>query len=583
MNTEVRSQVHQVLLSRRQAIADDWYKAISRTSFAPLKAVEVRQRLVELTEDLIALLLTEPLDRGQVEGIGASLARFHYLEPEALGGTQEVLAQRLIEGLTADQIVELQPGLTALLGGLATGFSRQACETVLAEQEWIHGALARELQRIEEVLREAYDEVEQQVQERTAELRVTNELLQREIVERELAEQALREAHHQLETRVQERTTELAKANEALRAEIAERKRAEEELIRLSSAVKSSVDSIVIIDVEGKVIDVNEAALKMYGADDEQGLIGQNVLAFIAPEHREKGRAGMEFVLEKGHDMSRGYEVITRDGNRTPVELSATAMKDADGKSSGIVIIARDITERKRAEDQLLAYQERLQSLASELSLAEERERRRIARDLHDRIGQTLAICKIKLGALRASASSTELAEPLDEIHELIDEIIQETRSLTFEVSSPILYELGLEAAVEWLVEQIQEQHGLLSHFEDDRQPKPLDDDVRVLLFQAVRELLTNVAKHAQAHNVKVSLRREDSNIKITVEDDGNGFDTSDVVSHWSRAEGFGLFSIRERLGHFGGRLEVESKPGHGTWVTLAAPLKRNEAITREE
>jgi len=246
-------------------------------------------------------------------------------------------------------------------------------------------------------------------------------------------------------------------------------------------------------------------------------------------------------------------------------------------------IIARDITERKRAEDQLLAYQGRLQSLASELSLAEERERRRIARDLHDRIGQTLAICKIKLGALRASASSTGLAGPLDEIHELIDEIIQETRSLTFEVSSPILYELGLEAAVEWLVEQIQEQYGLLSHFEDDRQPKPLDDDVRVLLFQAVRELLTNVAKHAQAHNVKVSLRRENSNIKITVEDDGNGFDTSDVVSHWSRAEGFGLFSIRERLGHLGGCLEVESEPGHGTWATLAAPLKHDEAITRKE
>lgn len=221
--------------------------------------------------------------------------------------------------------------------------------------------------------------------------------------------------------------------------------------------------------------------------------------------------------------------------------------------------------------------------MASQLSLAEERERRRIATELHDRIGQTLAICKIKLGALRASASSTGLSGPLDEIHKLVEEIIQETRSLTFEVSSPILYELGLEAAVEWLAEQIQEKYGLLSHFEDDRQPKPLDDDVSVLLFQAVRELLANVAKHAQARNVKVSIRRDDTNIKITVEDDGNGFDTSDTVSHWSRTEGFGLFSIRERLDYLGGRLEVESEPGHGTWATLAAPLKREEAITREE
>ena len=303
-------------------------------------------------------------------------------------------------------------------------------------------------------------------------------------------------------------------------------------MIRLSSAVKSSVDSIVIMDVEGKIIDVNEAALKMYRTDDKRDLIGQHVLALIAPEHRENGLAGIEFVLEKGYDKSRDYEIIARDGSRIPVELSATVMKDADGKPIGIVIIARDITRRKQAEEKLHAYQERLRSLASQLSLAEERERRRITTVLHDRIGQTLAACKIRLGTLRASASSTGLAEPLDEIHKLVEEIIRDTRSLTFEVSSPILYELGLEAAVEWLSERIQQQYGLLSHFEDDRQPKPLDDDVSVLLFQAVRELLANVAKHAQAHNVKVSLRRDDSNIKITVRDDGNGFDASDIVSH---------------------------------------------------
>lgn len=581
MNAEASSQVHQVLLSRRHAIADDWYKAISRTSFAPLKAVEVRQRLVELTEDFIALLLTEPLDRGQAEAIGASLARFHYLEPEALGKTQEVLAQQLIEGLTADQIVELQPGLTALLGRLATGFSRQVCETVLAEQEWIHGALARELRRTEETLREAYDEVEQQVQERTAELRATNELLQREIVERERVEEAIRNAVRQWHT-----------------------------------TFDAISDPVCLLDLEGRILRCNRAMAR---------LLEKPFSEIISQTCRELVHGTSEPIEEcpfvRMRETRHRETAVWQRGDRW-FSFSADPVLDENGSLTGAVYIMSDITERKlaeqalrkahdeletrvqertaelakanealraeiaerkRAEDQLLAYQGRLQSLASELSLAEERERRRIARDLHDRIGQTLAICKIKLGALRASASSTGLAEPLDEIHELIDEIIQETRSLTFEVSSPILYELGLEAAVEWLVEQIQEQHGLLSHFEDDRQPKPLDDDVRVLLFQAVRELLTNVAKHAQAHNVKVSLRREDSNIKITVEDDGNGFDTSDVASHWSRAEGFGLFSIRERLGHLGGRLEVESKPGHGTWATLAAPLKRDEAITRKE
>ena len=232
--------------------------------------------------------------------------------------------------------------------------------------------------------------------------------------------------------------------------------------------------------------------------------------------------------------------------------------------------LEREISERKRMEAQL-------RSLASELSLAEERERRRLAIDLHDRIGQALAICKIKLGSLRETVSSTDVAVSIDEIRELLDQIIQDTRSLTFELSSPILYELGLEAAVESLAEQVQKQHGILSTFEDDGQHKPLDDDVRVVLFQAVRELLVNVAKHAQANSVKVSIQRYDSDIRIGVEDDGVGFDTSEIGYS---TNGFGLFSIRERLDYLGGHLEVRSEPGRGTLVTLVAPLKSEKQTT---
>ena len=229
-------------------------------------------------------------------------------------------------------------------------------------------------------------------------------------------------------------------------------------------------------------------------------------------------------------------------------------------------------TERKRAEETLKESQ--LRSLASELSLAEERKRRRIATALHEGVCQTLAVSKIKLGVLRESASSAGLAEPLDEVCEFIDQSIQDTRALSLELSPPILYELGFEAAVAWLAEQIQEQHGILTDVEDDRQPKPLDNDVPVVLFQAVRELLTNVVKHAQACNAKVSLQREDDNIRIRVEDDGVGFDSSKMGLHKDEIDGFGLFSIRERLEHLGGNFEIESEVGHGTWVTLVAPLK---------
>ena len=238
-------------------------------------------------------------------------------------------------------------------------------------------------------------------------------------------------------------------------------------------------------------------------------------------------------------------------------------------------------TRRRQAEEQLLAHQAQLQALASDLVLTEERERRYLAVELHDRIGQALAVSKIKLGGLQASAFSTELAGSLEEVRMLVDQTIQDTRSLTFDLSPPILYELGLEAAVEWLAEQMQEQHGLQIDVEDDGQLKPLDDDARVLLFRAVRELLVNVVKHARARHTEVAIQRDGDDIRIRVEDDGIGFEPLKIDTHM-RA-GFGLFSIEERLHLLGGSFQLESAIGHGTRVVLAAPLKHPEQSPYEK
>jgi PAS domain S-box-containing protein len=340
--------------------------------------------------------------------------------------------------------------------------------------------------------------------------------------------------------------------------------------------VNAPIEATILLDTSGTILALNETAVQRLGTSIDE-LVGSCLYDLLPPALARSKKAQVDRVLRSGTPVRFEDEHEGRSFGH-----SLCPVFDAQGKVAQIAVFVCDVTHRKQTEARICTYQERIRSLASELSLAEERERRRIATELHDRIGQTLAACKIKLEALQESASSTGLAEPLDEIRELIEQIIRATRSLTFELSSPILYELGLEAAVEWLVEQIQQQYGLLSHFEDDRQPKPLDDGVSVLLFQAVRELLINVAKHAQARNVKVSLRRDDSNIKITVGDDGNGFDTSDIVSHWSRSEGFGLFNLHERLDHFGGQLKVKSKPGRGTQVTLVAPLRYDRATSNE-
>lgn len=227
--------------------------------------------------------------------------------------------------------------------------------------------------------------------------------------------------------------------------------------------------------------------------------------------------------------------------------------------------------------EQIRNYQVQLRTLTSELTLAEERERRRIARDLHDGIGQTLLVSRMKLRGPRVSSSLPELAKSMDEACEFIDQAIQSVRSLTFELSLPILYELEFGAAIEWLVEQIQGQHDIRIDLEDDGQPEKMDEEVTVLLFRTVRELLINVVKHAQARSVKVSIQKDDSSIRIEVVDDGIGFDTSQI--DFGRAPdkgGFGFFSIRERLNFLGGNFQVESKPDQGTRAVLTAPLKQN-------
>lgn len=241
-----------------------------------------------------------------------------------------------------------------------------------------------------------------------------------------------------------------------------------------------------------------------------------------------------------------------------------------------IYLLNQEIGVRKRAESQVAAYQENLRSLASSLSLAEERERRRLAVYLHDQIGHTLALANIKLGELQKALPGQCPGFPAGELEKtgaLLEQAIRDTHSLTFKISSPILYELGLEAALEWLTEQIQKDHGLSTRFVSDGQPKPLDDDVRVLLFQAVNELLVNVVKHARAQNVEVSMRREGGHLKVEVGDDGMGFRMPQAGPSLRERCGFGLFSIRERLRPCGGLLEVQSEPGAGTHVILTVPL----------
>ncbi len=330
---------------------------------------------------------------------------------------------------------------------------------------------------------------------------------------------------------------------------------------------------IALVDKEGRILESNSSLQEMLGYSQED-LLNQEFTIFTVSEDASRCRDLFQKLVDgKSERCQVEIKYMQKNDRVVSGRLTVSPFKGAKAEDRFAICMVEDITEQKQADRDIRTYQEQLRSVASELSLTEERERRRLATDLHDHVGQILALAQIKLGAIRESASSTSLVEPMDEIRRLIEQTIQYTRSLTFELSPPILYDLGFEAAVEWLAELMQDQHGVAIQVQADRSSKPLDDELRVLLFQTVRELLVNVIKHANARHIKVMLARENSTLQVKMEDDGLGQGVSSDFPV-DGPFGFGFFSIRERLKYLGGHLNVESEPGWGTRVTLGVPLK---------
>jgi len=235
-----------------------------------------------------------------------------------------------------------------------------------------------------------------------------------------------------------------------------------------------------------------------------------------------------------------------------------------------------DISARKQLEQRLQEYQHRLKSLAGQLTLAEERERRRIAADLHDDVGQLLALTRLQLAAARKGLPAEEpLAAQLEDISQSLLRAIQETRHLIFELSSPALDELGLGAAIsDWSEEQASGRHGLDVEVFDHARHLILDADQRAIMFRNARELISNVIKHAQASALSIWLEQEEDELVVTVQDDGVGFDPATTLHRVDGGRGFGLFSIQERMTDLDGNLELVSQPGAGCRAILHLPLQ---------
>lgn len=238
---------------------------------------------------------------------------------------------------------------------------------------------------------------------------------------------------------------------------------------------------------------------------------------------------------------------------------------------------------RRHTDPRIQLYQDQLRRLASELSLAEARERREIASDLHDHLGQALAYACQKVSALQGNAVFSGMEEDLAEIVAILTRSIRYTRNLTVEISPPVLYELGIPATIDWLAERARQRHKLRVQSTQSGIPQTMGEDIRVFVFKALQELIANVAKHARTDQVVIHTTWKAERFEIVVSDKGCGFDTAKFGGSFTEDSCFGLFSIHERLSYIGGDLIIDSTPGAGTRISILAPYQTSDEAARDE
>ncbi|MEN6304259.1 MAG: GAF domain-containing protein [Armatimonadia bacterium] len=334
---------------------------------------------------------------------------------------------------------------------------------------------------------------------------------------------------------------------------------------------------------------VNPKLLELLGYDSQDEVPDQNVLSLYAPETRRVVRDNV-LARDRGEDAPIRYDVnvVTRDGQVRTHQLNVAKITLADGPaalgfhtdiSDRIAMeedLRREIEEREQAQQRLLVQQGELRALATEISLAEERERRRVATQLHDTVVQFLAFAKLKLGLLQQKTIGEGSEQTLAEVEDLLQEALSRSRAVMYELSSSALYEIGFEEAVKTLVHQYQDQYSLPVEFHDDGQPKPLGMDLQIVLFQSLRELLVNVLDRDNVTEAQVSLSRRGDQVALVVKDNGEPRPPLKPASDEERRR-MGMLSIRERLRYFGGQLLTETAPGQGTTATLLAPVEMAE------
>jgi len=353
--------------------------------------------------------------------------------------------------------------------------------------------------------------------------------------------------------------------------------------LRLAGIIRSSMEAIITVDARQHVVLFNPMAERLFGWTAKEA-IGRPLADFIPARFRSAHEAhvrrfGVTGVSERQMGQQRTLHALRRDGSEFPIEASISQTADHEGKL--FTVMLRDTTERVRAEQALRRSREELQQLSDSILAAREEEKRRIARELHDDLGQRLSALKMDMAMLGTDVKEGRPAEEvLEEIHAMngvIDETVASVRRIASDLRPALLDELGMLPAIEWLANDFASRYGLAVTVEGEDAEVP--EQTAIAVFRIAQEALSNVVRHAQARSVQIHLGCEDGRIDLQVQDDGvgsTGWDRQSPANANANVNAnrrsLGLLGIRERARLLGGSVVIDTAPGRGFRLHVRIP-----------
>lgn len=359
---------------------------------------------------------------------------------------------------------------------------------------------------------------------------------------------------------------------EDLRALMAEAKQSGWSLRKSEESFRLLVEgvrdyAICMLDPAGRIASWNEGARRITGYTGEH-IVGQPFSRFFTEEDntRAKPDALCAIASVENRAEDEGW-LVRKDGSRFRANVVLSTLRNESGRLRGYAMVIRDITARREAEERLRQHGDRLAMLSRRLVEVQESERRHLARELHDDVGQALTAVKLELQAMHVMSASPQIQTALQESLRVVDATLQHVRNLSLDLRPSILDDLGLVAAVRWFVDRQTRRAALTAHVSADPDGIDLPPDAEIAAFRLVQEAVTNAIKHARARHIRVALSVKDQMLEIAIHDDGIGFDVDKARVRAVRGDSMGLLSMEERMQSIGGTLRIQSSPRGGTRV----------------